>query len=287
VGHLVPLTPTTPTAQPTATVAATAGQTMPPPQPSNFIGWNFWFVGLVLLGTIIYSFLKCKSDQSNNAAATMFAALFALCFVSPTDVIHDVAVVIGVVVVLFFGIRSINTAEAREVALKASEQQHRTERNEDKEAIAGLQSDVRTLVVTMSHVAAGIPVTGSVNVVLAPATLNATGTVKIVWWPDQQYLKDQVADLIRNCRTAAEALRLTTDETYVEVLTEIAGPFVGPSIKIRQAIRRILGFPLAEPLNHLPPGTTPEEFDTIAEVHERLFKSIPDNVPAVPLTDSE
>lgn len=269
---------------------------MPPPKASGSIGWNIWLIGLVLLGTIIYAFFKCKSDQSNNAAGTMIAALIALFFVSPTDVIHGVVVVIGALVVLFFGIRSIRTAETREAALKESDEQHAAERREDSEQIARLQSDIsglnadmRTALETLRNLVAAMipPISGSAHGVQAPQTVTAEGAVEFVLWPARLTLREQVIDLIRNCRRAAEALRITPDDQYMNVLAIIAEPWVGPSIAIRQGLRRALGYPAAEPLNHLPPGTTPEEFDTIAEVHERLLKSIPTDAPAVPLTDSE
>ncbi len=159
------------------------------------------------------------------------------------------------------------------------------ERRDNDGKMAGLQSDLGYLRTTITALIP--PVTVTVHAVQAPQTVNATMTVQFALWPERQTLREQVIDLIQNARRSAEALRITPDEQYMTVLSLVAEPFVGPSIAIRQALRRVLGFPLAEPLNHLPTGVQAEDFDTVAEVHERLLRSIPDDAPAVPLTEPE
>ncbi len=245
------------------------------------------YLVLALVGSLIFAFVRCKSEQGYSAAATMIAALIALFFVPTSDILHVTVVIVGALVILFFGIRSIQIAEDKE-------QQRAAERRGDMDQAAWLRTTVdglrsaaenhdADLKTALTVLAAMNPVTGAGRGVQSRQTMQATGTVQFVLWPEEQTLRAQVVDLINNCRRAAEALRITPDDQYVKVLAIIAEPFVGPSIVIRQALRRVIGYPEARPLDHLPPGTTALEYDTIAEAHERLLRLIPSDAPAVPL----
>lgn len=176
-----------------------------------------------------------------------------------------VLLILGVVAIIALGIFCVS-----EVTRDCSQKKREIEADQN---MIALRADVQTLLVA--------------NKPKAQQIAHGEGTVEYVWWTKRQTLREQVADLIRNCRTASEALSITPDERYPQVLSDVSKAFVGPSIAIRQAMRRALGYPLAEPLSHLPIATNSNDFDTVAEVHERLLKSVPTDFPAVPLEPNE
>jgi hypothetical protein len=120
--------------------------------------------------------------------------------------------------------------------------------------------------------------------VAEPQPLNA-GPTPILSWPERLYLREQVSDLIRNARNAAKALELASENDYVRVLINISGEYVNPSMAIRQSSRNVLGYPLADPLRHLPITSSPDAFRQEAVAYERLLSRIPADAPAADLSD--
>jgi hypothetical protein len=129
-------------------------------------------------------------------------------------------------------------------------------------------------------------VSGSASGTQAPQTINAVGSVQLVWWPTRERLQEQVVDLIRNARAAAQALAVTPESEYMAKLIEISQEFTGPAVSIRQGVRNALGYPMAQPLNHLPIPSEPEDFKTTADVFARLQRNIRDDAPAAILEPS-
>jgi hypothetical protein len=252
--------------------------------------WNVGLIGAAIVIAISYAVVKRpKSDQSYTALGAMIVALISLFLVPPVDIARGVLLGVAAFAIVLCGIRSIQIAEGREASQRERDELHETQRHEDtqqatwlRSTVDGLQSDVKTLLVVLRP-----PVTGSGHGVQAPQMGLGTGRVDYVTWPERQTLREQVIDLIRNARIAAEALRISPDDQFTQVLATIAEPFVAPSIAIRQALRRILGYPNAAPLNHLPAGVQADDFDTIADVHETLLKEIPSDAPAVRLQTND
>lgn len=162
--------------------------------------------------------------------------------------------------------------QVREEREKRREEEQAKRNRDSDERMNGMNSDIKTLVAALSR---------STGTVQAKQTGRAEGYVQYVWWTERQTLREEVADLIRNYRTASKALEIAPEARYTAVLNDVVSPLVGPSIAIRQALRRILGYPKAKTLDHLPPGINPAELETLAEVHERLFDSVPSDAPAV------
>jgi hypothetical protein len=104
-------------------------------------------------------------------------------------------------------------------------------------------------------------------------------------WPERETLRQQVADLIRNSRRAAEMLSRTQDKNYTKTLMLIAFEYLKPAMEIRNSVRNIVGFPAAEPLSHLPTATKPDEFRYIAQVYERLLATIPTDAPGTVIAE--
>lgn len=144
--------------------------------------------------------------------------------------------------------------------------------------------ETQRLVATLFH--DKFDVTGTAAGTQAPQTGSGVGTVQNILWPARERLQEQVADLINNARRAAQALEITGDADYMATLIEISQAFTGPAVSIRQGVRNALGFPLAQPLNHLPIPSEPDDFKTTADVFARLQRSIRDDAPAVILEPS-
>ena len=108
-------------------------------------------------------------------------------------------------------------------------------------------------------------------------------TAAIVSWPRRESLREQVIDLIRNARNAANALRGAPEEKYVEVLAQVAPAFTDPVVAIRRALQNMLGYSSTFELQNLSLPKEADDFDRLADAHEALLRLIAADVPAIRL----